>query len=122
MSPGKMMRWIEPNRRPEAKLLFALSPAFDESRPEGHTMQVISGVYAVWCTVTKKCYVGRSSRIRSRWGDERRLLRLHVVQKKLQRAWDRFGEDAIDFEEIESVPMQQGESKDDFDKRLKARE
>ena len=67
-------------------------------------MTKTSGIYLITNTVTKKVYVGSSVDIKARWKEHLSSLRKgrhHSV--KLQRSWDKHGEDIFKFEVIEPV-------------------
>lgn len=62
----------------------------------------ISGVYAIVNTVNNKRYVGSSKSVDSRFNEHRRKLRRgDHTNKKLQRAWNKYGEDKFEFVVIE---------------------
>lgn len=67
-------------------------------------MKVISGIYIIRCKPTGKVYVGSSLDIYRRWYLHKSALRHgrhHSL--KLQRAWNKYGEDAFEFEIAEEV-------------------
>lgn len=63
-----------------------------------------SGVYQILNTVNNKCYVGSASNLRKRKNDHLCALRrgLHY-NKRLQRSWNKHGENSFDFVVIEFV-------------------
>jgi predicted DNA-binding transcriptional regulator len=58
-----------------------------------------TGVYRITCTVNGKCYIGSTGRSFSgRWKSHLNLLRRKLHHSvKLQRAWDKYGEDSFEF-------------------------
>ena len=57
-----------------------------------------TGVYEIVNTLNGKRYVGQAQDVRSRWGNERGLLRRgHFHNAHLQRAWNKHGEEMFDF-------------------------
>jgi predicted transcriptional regulator len=58
-----------------------------------------TGVYRITCTVNGKCYIGSTGRSFSgRWKSHQNLLRRKLHHSiKLQRAWDKYGEDSFEF-------------------------
>ena len=63
------------------------------------------GIYAIRHRSTGKCYIGSSCRLKRRMADHRNALRRGThINPKLQRAWDRHGEDAFVFEVVEECP------------------
>lgn len=70
----------------------------DPSIPES------SGIYRITCTSTGKFYIGSAINLRARCLNHRRTLRRNTHRSpKLQRAWDKYGEEAFTFEVIELV-------------------
>ena len=64
----------------------------------GDNMERVSGVYEIVNTVNGHRYVGSSNNIYRRWQDHRRELRNKIhCNKILQRAWDKYGDDALKF-------------------------
>jgi group I intron endonuclease len=62
----------------------------------------MSGVYAIINTANKKRYIGSSQDIQLRWQQHRTHLRMNTHHSPyLQRAWNKYGEDAFIFEIIE---------------------
>src|SRR5260221_8854899 len=65
-----------------------------------------SGIYRITCTVNDRFYIGSAVNLYKRWYDHRfHLSRKTHRNQKLQRAWDKYGEDAFLFEVIEFVLM-----------------
>lgn len=63
-----------------------------------------SGIYRITCIPTGKIYIGSSCHPFRRWIEHRRSLRAHChCNLHLQRAWDKYGEDAFTFEVMEFV-------------------
>lgn len=65
-------------------------------------MEQISGIYCIENTMNGKKYVGKSNNIYKRWYDEKLGLKngyFHNIH--LQRAWDKYGEQAFSFYIIE---------------------
>lgn len=62
----------------------------------------ISGIYRILNTVDKKLYIGSSFNIYNRWKQHKYNLNKNKhVNKHLQRAWNKYGEDVFLFEIIE---------------------
>jgi group I intron endonuclease len=60
------------------------------------------GVYQIRCRVSGKLYVGSSVRIHQRWAEHRRHLRLgRHASPRLQRAWNKHGEENFAFSILE---------------------
>jgi group I intron endonuclease len=61
-----------------------------------------SGVYAITCVETGKCYVGSSHRIAGRWAHHRRLLNAGKSPcLYLQHAWTKYGAQTFEFKILE---------------------
>ncbi len=61
-------------------------------------VQVISGVYLIKCLAENKVYVGSSSNIQLRWLQHKYRLELNNHHsKKLQLAWNTYGEQSFEF-------------------------
>lgn len=77
-------------------------PASNRTTPAKSTQ---SGVYAIWHRSRNRVYIGSAVDIKSRWRTHRWALsrgRHHSVL--LQRAWDKYGPAAFDWEVVEVVP------------------
>jgi len=60
----------------------------------------------------EKCYVGSATNILDRWSNHLQGLRANKHHSiKLQRAWNKYGEDSFDFEIIESIKFEYKSSK-----------
>ena len=66
------------------------------------------GIYEIRCLVDGRVYVGQSRRLRGRWLNHQRELRLGIGVPKLQKAWNIHGEKAFRFQVLELVnePLQ----------------
>lgn len=62
-----------------------------------------AGIYAIICTVTGKQYIGSSSDLHNRWLTHRSHLRNGRGAILLQRAWNKYGEEAFIFTILEYV-------------------
>lgn len=63
-----------------------------------------SGIYRITCVPTGKFYIGSSVNLRKRWNEHRNgLTRQDHGNPKLQRAWNKHGEQAFIFEVLELV-------------------
>jgi group I intron endonuclease len=63
-----------------------------------------SGVYLIRCKPTGKVYVGSSKNMEKRWTQHRVLLNRNQHHSfKLQSAWNKYGENAFQFEIVEEV-------------------
>lgn len=57
-----------------------------------------SGIYEILNTVNGKRYVGQTSNLSKRWGEHRSALkRGRHENSRLQRSWDKYGENAFEF-------------------------
>lgn len=67
-------------------------------------MKILAGVYAIVNKVNQKVYIGNSVDVKKRWNGHRKSLRdgSHHSQK-LQRAWDKYGEENFSFQILEPV-------------------
>ena len=62
------------------------------------------GIYQILCVPTGKIYIGSTQDINKRWRDHRCLLRCgRHENSKLQRAWNKYGEEAFAFSILELV-------------------
>jgi len=60
------------------------------------------GIYAIFCLVTGKLYIGSSSNLTRRFGQHRNALEKNKSKSTLlQRAWNKYGSDAFQFFTIE---------------------
>lgn len=60
------------------------------------------GIYSITHIASDKKYIGSSRQIRQRWVDHMKMLRRGVHHSRtLQRAWNKYGEDAFSFEILE---------------------
>lgn len=67
------------------------------------------GVYCITCLPTKKVYIGSSVCAESRFLSHRKKLKAgRHHSRKLQKAWDSHGEEAFEFEVIETFPSEVG--------------
>lgn len=64
----------------------------------------VSGIYCIVNIRIGKIYLGSAVNIRKRWSEHRRTLRLGKHHSRLlQRAWDKYGEEAFKFFMLERV-------------------
>lgn len=64
----------------------------------------MSGIYKITCLSTGKIYIGSSVNIHDRWSAHKHNLRNNKhVNKHLQKAWIKYGEDNFKFEIIENI-------------------
>ena len=64
-----------------------------------------SAIYEIQCTVSGKAYVGSWTNPRRRFATHRWMLRTgRHYNPHLQRAWDKYGEEAFDFAVVETCP------------------
>jgi group I intron endonuclease len=64
----------------------------------------LSGVYQIRCDTNRKIYIGSAVNIPARWAEHRRRLRRGVhVNKHLQQAWIRYGEEDFEFTVLDYV-------------------
>lgn len=62
-------------------------------------MEKLSGVYRITCKPTGNFYIGSAVYFKRRWKHHRTQLRRGVHDSKyMQHSWDKYGEDAFDFE------------------------
>ncbi len=60
-----------------------------------------AGIYRIRNLVNEHCYIGSAVNIRRRWTAHRHALRNHLKSPpKLQRAWDKYGEESFAFEVV----------------------
>ena len=72
-----------------------------------------SGIYRIVCRANGKFYLGSSSNIDVRWQGHLSLLRRGAHHsRRLQQAWNEFGETAFELEIIEEVPEAQLENRE----------
>jgi len=70
--------------------------------------QAVGYVYAVENTVNNRCYIGSASDYKSRWHTHRSSLRRGKHHSFiLQRAWDKYGEDAFVFKVLVICALEQ---------------
>jgi predicted GIY-YIG superfamily endonuclease len=68
-------------------------------------MEKISGIYKIINKTNGKYYVGSSRNIEKRWNTHKRSLRKNNHHNEyLQRAWNKYGENAFDFVIVELIP------------------
>ncbi len=66
---------------------------------------MVSGVYKIFNTVTRKCYVGSAKDIHFRWRKHREMLKRGKHHSlKLQRSWNKHGEQAWQWVVVEECP------------------
>lgn len=64
--------------------------------------EIILGVYAIINKINRKCYIGSSSNIYGRWSSHLSELKNNKHKnQKLQRAWNKYGENNFVFEMLE---------------------
>lgn len=69
-----------------------------------------TGIYVISCKIADLYYIGQSSRIEARWSGHRHLLRgrsKRRVNAMLRHAWDKYGEEAFDFEILEECGVKE---------------
>lgn len=67
-------------------------------------MKIVAGVYAIVNKVNQKVYIGSSVDVKKRWNLHRKELRNgNHHSQKLQRAWDKYGEQNFSFQMVEPV-------------------
>lgn len=72
------------------------------------TASIVSGIYLILNTKTRKIYIGQAFNIRQRWQLHRRSLRggyHHNIH--LQRAWNKYGATAFEFKILEYCSIEQ---------------
>jgi group I intron endonuclease len=75
----------------------------------------ISGIYKIVNKINKKCYMGASTNIKSRWYSHTYELKSHTHDNiHLQRAWDKYGKENFEFLIIEEIPKEQLTRKDQY--------
>lgn len=63
-------------------------------------------IYSITCTVNDKCYIGKTVNLNRRWREHLNMLRNNKHHsQKLQRAWNKYGEDKFVFEIVEYCHM-----------------
>jgi len=59
-------------------------------------------IYVILCNITKKVYVGATINPKRRWNTHKRTLRKNKHHsKKLQNAWNKYGENSFSFNKVE---------------------
>ena len=84
---------------------------------------ILSGIYAIRNTISRRIYVGAARDIKSRWRAHRKLLRSgkhHAV--RLQRSWTKHGESVFSFDVLEAINCSECSSLEAFKVLLKSRE
>jgi group I intron endonuclease len=72
-----------------------------------HSVPNASGVYQILCVPTGKVYVGSSINMAERWWEHRWDLRRQTHHSRyLQRAWDKYGDEAFEFSVLENIDDQ----------------
>ena len=62
------------------------------------------GIYVIRCSVSGKVYVGSSKKMHERWMEHKRSLRNNKHHSQhLQRAWNKYGEKAFEFQIVEEI-------------------
>lgn len=68
-----------------------------------NAVEPTSGIYRIFLIGTERSYVGQAKDIEHRWYDHKRtLLKGTHHAKRLQRAWDKYGEKSFKFEVLET--------------------
>ena len=63
-----------------------------------------AGIYIIQCKATGKVYVGSSENIEKRWLQHKYSLKKNTHHsKKLQNAWNKYGETEFEFQIVEEV-------------------
>lgn len=71
-------------------------------------MSSICGIYKIINTINNKIYIGSSNNIKLRWRGHKYLLRKGTHPNiKLQRSWNKYGEDAFEFFIVLTCPENQ---------------
>jgi group I intron endonuclease len=66
--------------------------------------KLIGGIYSITCVTNNKSYIGSSYDIYNRWSDHKRILRKNQHHSiKLQRSWNKYGEENFLFSIVEEV-------------------
>jgi group I intron endonuclease len=67
-----------------------------------------SGVYILLNSKSKKIYIGQTNNLRKRWMEHRAMLRGNYhANSKLQRAWNKYGENSFKFQVLEYCSVEQ---------------
>lgn len=70
--------------------------------PNSNPIPSTSGIYRITCTISKKPYIGSAVNLRQRHTNHFSMLRCNSHHSiSLQRAWNKYGEDAFTFEVLE---------------------
>lgn len=68
-------------------------------------LEMKSGIYCIKHIASEKVYIGSAVNIKNRWQNHKAALRnSRHHSKKMQRAWDKYGEKAFVFSVLEIVP------------------
>lgn len=66
--------------------------------------EINSGIYKIENVFNKKCYIGSAVSLRIRWNKHKNDLRKNIhINRHLQSAWNKYGENAFVFEMLEAV-------------------
>lgn len=60
----------------------------------------ISGIYKITNIINNKCYIGSAVNIRNRWYMHKHALQNNLANRRLQGAWNKYGEECFKFEVI----------------------
>ena len=72
-------------------------------------MNNLTGIYIIFNTITEKFYIGSAVNYRTRFNEHKRKLRKNIhVNKKLQNAWNKYGE--INFQFYLAEPVKNREN------------
>lgn len=75
----------------------------------------MTGIYKITCTSNNKVYIGQSVSIKRRWRDHLMALRKNGhYNPKLQRAYNKYGENSFTFEILELCPKEKLNEREKF--------
>jgi len=73
------------------------------------------GIYKIECLINKRIYVGQSIDVNRRWNEHRAELRVNIhPNKRLQNAWNKYGETEFNFQLIEECTKGLLNSREEF--------
>ena len=74
----------------------------------------ITGIYGIYNFISHKWYIGQSINIKDRWSRHIRSLNNGKSSNKLQRAWNKYGEENFEFMIIEECLKEQLNARETF--------
>lgn len=102
LSLKSLERIIEGRKKKEEELVTLIS-----SNKDNFPVDLVSGIYAIFCISNNKIYFGKSVNVRARLLKHQRCLRNgEHINKRLLRAFRKYGEHSFIFCVIEKTPVE----------------